>query len=437
MSPSSRPPRRRHVSDLLLQRIVLVATLCMLILGGINVFVAYRQVRADLHQTVHMVGQNSQYMLSTALWDIETAAVQRQLDWLAGLPEVDWVRVRTTTGQLFTAGTADAMPERPAHVLDIVDNAGNSLLGTLELAPNERYFSRQVWRVVAAVIADYVIFTALICLSVSWVLYRELERPLRQIARFVTTRKPNELAQPLRIERGSDRNSADEIDLVVQGFNRMQDDLRAHIEALDEAVHSRTRQLSAALDEIKQLSQTDPLTGCFNRRLFEQRMRSEIERSKRYDSRLAVVFADIDHFKAINDAHGHAAGDEVLRVVAERLRESVRAQLDWVVRFGGEEFIIVLPERGSADAAVLAERLRRRIGERAIDLDGRAVRVTASFGVAEFQPGDDTDGLIARADAALYRAKNRGRNRVETDVETADPEPPRGADDAPAGPAAG
>lgn len=413
MAPPHPSQRHRRVASVLLQRIVLVATLCMLLLGGINVFVAYKQVRNDIRKTVQMVGENSQQLLATALWDIEVTAVQRQVDWLAQLPEVDWVRVRSATGQQFTAGPAKPAPEAQTRSFDIISNFSNSLLGTLELTPDKQYFTNRIWRVVVSVIVDYLVFTALICLAASWVLYRELEYPLQQIARFVTTLKPNELAQSLVIERRNQRTSVDEIDLVVQGFNRMQAELRSHIEALDDAVLKRTEQLSAALAEIKQLSHIDPLTGCFNRRLFEQRMQAEMERCKRYPAPLALVFVDIDHFKAINDAHGHAAGDEVLRAVATLLRDSARSQVDWVVRFGGEEFIIVLPERGSADGAVLAERLRRLIEFTPINVNGQQLMVTASFGVAEFEPDDGIDELVSRADAALYRAKDLGRNRVE------------------------
>lgn len=411
MSPS--PPRQRHLSYKLLQRIVLAALLCMLLMGGLKVLLTYRQMQEEIRRTVQMVGENSQHLLATALWDIEVDAVQRQVDWLHDLVEVDWVRVQSSTGQVFIAGKVDLQSNPPPLVFPILAPSSSSQLGTLELAPNGEYFSGRMYRVVLSVIVDYLVLTLLICLIVGWVLRRQLEHPLQQIARFVNQLKPNELAQSLVVNRHRHSDTVDEIDLVVQGFNRMQADLRNHIEALDDAVLDRTHQLSAALEEIRQLSQTDALTGCFNRRMFDQRLPAELERSNRYQRKLALVFVDIDHFKTINDAHGHAAGDAVLRTIAERLSTSVRMQVDWVVRYGGEEFIIVLPERDGAAGCMLAERLRQLIEATPVPIEGGRILVTASFGVAEYRPGDTAAQLIGRADAALYRAKENGRNRVE------------------------
>ncbi len=143
--------------------------------------------------------------------------------------------------------------DNPPLVFDIHALDSGSQVGTLELAPNREYFASRVWQVVLSAIVDYLILTLLICLIVGWVLRRKLEYPLQQIARFVTRMKPNELAHALVVDRHRERGTVDEIDLVVQGFNRMQDDLRKHIEALDDAVLDRTRQLSAALEEIRQL----------------------------------------------------------------------------------------------------------------------------------------------------------------------------------------
>src|SRR5690606_22543076 len=115
----------------------------------------------------------------------------------------------------------------------------------------------------------------------------------------------------------------------------------------DQTVEERTRQLNDLVNEIQRLSITDALTGCYNRRLIEQRLPAEMERSRRYRRPLAVVFVDIDHFKPINDRWGHAAGDEVLREIGRRLLGAVRSQIDWIARYGGEEFLIVLPERSA------------------------------------------------------------------------------------------
>jgi diguanylate cyclase (GGDEF)-like protein len=159
---------------------------------------------------------------------------------------------------------------------------------------------------------------------------------------------------------------------------------------------------------------TDELTGLVNRRRFLDALRSEITRGERLGGRLSVVLADLDDFKLINDRFGHHAGDEVLLAFADLLRGHGR-NVDVAARLGGEEFAILLPETGIDGAQAGAERLRRSLAERRIQLgEGEdVVTVTASFGVAELVEGQSVDNLLRAADGALYRAKEQGKNRVE------------------------
>lgn len=164
----------------------------------------------------------------------------------------------------------------------------------------------------------------------------------------------------------------------------------------------------------RELAMTDPLTGCANRRALEQRARGEVDHARRSGRPLAVIVADIDRFKAINDAHGHAAGDAVIRHVGALLQGGVRTS-DVVARCGGEEFCLVLRDADLDRAAALAERLRVALRAAPIDAGATALPVTASFGVAQYAPPTDPswDALFKRADDALYRAKQGGRDRVE------------------------
>lgn len=400
----------RPLSITLIQRIVLLSVVCMLLTGSLKAYLAYRDVQADFQRAVRTVAENSLPLLSTALWDIEIHAVQRQVDWLATLPEVGQVRVQANTGHAFSAGARDGRDDQ-ATVLDIIAEQGGSKLGWLAIWPKHTYYSQRVIHAVGGVIVDYVVLTLLVCLVVNWILRRELQHPLRQIAHFAVSLKPNELAQPLRVERHS-RRHADEIDLVVSGFHQLQADLRNHIETLDATVAERTRQLNEVVSEVQRLSVIDPLTGCHNRRLLDQRLPAEVERSYRYRRPLSVVFVDVDHFKRINDQWGHAVGDAVLREVAQRLQKAIRAQIDWVARYGGEEFLVVLPERDRERATEVAERLRLLIESQPVVHDGTTIPITASFGVSEYVSGDGVASLLARADAMLYAAKHQGRNRV-------------------------
>lgn len=165
--------------------------------------------------------------------------------------------------------------------------------------------------------------------------------------------------------------------------------------------------------ELRRLATIDPLTGAFNRRHFVAEATQEMERAARYGSPLSVIMLDIDLFKRVNDAHGHAIGDEVLRKVVDVCRASLR-DVDVFGRFGGEEFVALLPETALSGASLLAERLRRAITELRVPLAAGDLHITASLGVAERATTETSfDHMLSRADQALYRAKQAGRDRVE------------------------
>ncbi len=163
---------------------------------------------------------------------------------------------------------------------------------------------------------------------------------------------------------------------------------------------------------------TDALTGLFNRRYMETHLATLVEQAAARGKPIAVLVVDIDFFKAVNDSHGHDAGDEVLREFALRIRKSIR-NIDLACRYGGEEFVIVMPETDVAVATMVAERLRRRIASEpfAIQDGTRNLDVTISIGIAALDgPGDNAAAILKRADTALYRAKRDGRNRVVPDA---------------------
>ncbi|HYY80927.1 MAG TPA: diguanylate cyclase [Actinomycetes bacterium] len=164
-------------------------------------------------------------------------------------------------------------------------------------------------------------------------------------------------------------------------------------------------------EELDTISRTDALTNMHNRRHVEEYLASLTSLARRNAQPIAVLIIDIDHFKSVNDRHGHAAGDAVLREVAERMARSVRLE-DMVGRWGGEEFLAILPMTSARGAAELAERLRRAVADQPCHLpDGSVVPVTISLGCAA-SVIDDAETLVRSADAAMYEAKARGRNRV-------------------------
>jgi diguanylate cyclase (GGDEF)-like protein len=170
--------------------------------------------------------------------------------------------------------------------------------------------------------------------------------------------------------------------------------------------------------ELREMATTDFLTGLSNRRHFTARTEEELARGQRLNAQQATVVAlDLDHFKQINDTHGHAAGDAVLKRFAALLRGELR-QIDTAGRMGGEEFAILLPGADAAAAKAFGERLRQKVMDTPMMHGGQTIRLTVSIGISAMSPGDTSaDAVLVRADGALYRAKEGGRNRVEIAIE--------------------
>lgn len=199
-------------------------------------------------------------------------------------------------------------------------------------------------------------------------------------------------------------------------LNRSLQDKNRQISAQKEKLETLNRILEDKSREYYVSSITDPLTGVFNRAFIMEVLGRELKRAQRHGDPISVVFLDLDHFKSVNDNHGHAVGDLVLRTIAHRIMQSIRPE-DYFGRFGGEEFLLVLPATALDGAVSVVERVRELVSGDPVLAGGVALKVTLSAGITRLV-GDRSataEELIARADAALYRAKENGRNRVETD----------------------
>lgn len=163
--------------------------------------------------------------------------------------------------------------------------------------------------------------------------------------------------------------------------------------------------------ELEHIASTDALTGMYNRVRFDKELEAELRRAKRYQGDLSLIMVDVDHFKRINDLYGHQVGDTVLTKLSHVLRENLR-RIDVMGRWGGEEFVVIVPQTEFDNAVSLAEKLRVAIEEYNFP---EVVNITASFGVTSYKKGDTADALLKRADTALYEAKKKGRNRVEVE----------------------
>jgi diguanylate cyclase (GGDEF)-like protein len=203
------------------------------------------------------------------------------------------------------------------------------------------------------------------------------------------------------------------LELVSDSFSKEQ-----RMNAASLAAHAVVALENARLHGmVERQALVDGLTGLANRRAASGALHAEAARAERFETPLSVVLADLDGFKDVNDLHGHAVGDEVLRAFAEVLRETLR-ESDVASRWGGEEFLLLLPGADEEGAAQLAERVRTGLAERSIP-GVPGLRVTASFGVAEYAGETNTEQLVAAADNALYRAKRAGRDRVEPEAKAA------------------
>jgi diguanylate cyclase (GGDEF)-like protein len=194
--------------------------------------------------------------------------------------------------------------------------------------------------------------------------------------------------------------------------------LRRRQAELERQIADRTADLRAANERLFELATIDPLTGCANRRHFVERAQDLIALSRRLRTPITLVIMDLDEFKRVNDTYGHPAGDEVLRMIGRTGREHMRAT-DLLGRIGGEEFALLMPNTGAEGAAHFAERLRDAVSLEEALVEGTILRITISLGLAEMRPDESFDSLYVRADAALYAAKEAGRNRVAIDADSA------------------
>ena len=240
------------------------------------------------------------------------------------------------------------------------------------------------------------------------------------MARIVLAPLSTLSATVARIRRGdlsarAELRSRDELGDLAATLNDMTGKLRSYTAELEHEVQERTAeletvnaQLQVAVTEMETLALTDALTGLHNRRHFFDLLSFELRRSARAGHLMSLLMVDVDHFKQFNDAHGHQAGDDALRAVADTLRSQLRS-IDIVGRYGGEEFVVLLLDLEPAGALVTAEKLRAAVAQQVV----AGEHVTVSVGVAHFpEHGGDTDTLLGASDAALYAAKAAGRNCV-------------------------
>jgi len=240
-----------------------------------------------------------------------------------------------------------------------------------------------------------------------------------EIVRRLRVKEGDETHYVIIMTSGTSENSATQAleagadDFIAKPFNnaefRARVDVGRRVTHLHGALAEKIRRLEAATETISRLARTDELTGLHNRRSFNESFTLALSSARRHGHPLSLIIVDLDNFKKVNDTFGHSIGDLVLKEFSNLLKELVRVE-DIACRWGGEEFIILLPDTPREAAASLAERIRSTFEKQTCS--AAPLEVTASFGVVQLQKEDDENGLIRRVDKALYAAKLEGRNRV-------------------------
>jgi diguanylate cyclase len=223
-------------------------------------------------------------------------------------------------------------------------------------------------------------------------------------------------------EKLSVAKNRDQVQAIIESLIKSTSEMRETNKALENRLtlsKSEISNLQHSLEAIRAESLTDPLTGLGNRKYFDRSIDSAVQNALASGEPLSLLMFDIDHFKSFNDSYGHLTGDQVLRLVAMSLKQTIKGQ-DITARYGGEEFAVVLPSTALRQALTVADHIRRAVMSKELKKKSTGEilgRVTISVGVSILKPGDDTDSLIERADACLYAAKRNGRNRVICEVD--------------------
>jgi len=406
---------------------------------GVRTWFAWRTDIAAMDADLMLIDQVFERALSKAIWDMDRDELRRHVATLSHVRSVGYVALRilhpgrpAEVLEFRRPGSAGSAYSPSLHrVLKFEPYAGGAeTIGELTLEGDDRILWAQLKSALVPIIVAQIIQSALLAALIMMLFNRSVTLHVRRIAQHLAGVTPETLGHRLQLVRNPGRR--DELSLLVSGINQLQAflaeylarqraaerDLAAHRDRLAELVDEQTAELRAANVRLEELTRVDPLTRLANRRHFDEVKETEFRRSKRLRLPMSVLLCDVDYFKRYNDTYGHARGDECLQEVADTLKGTFSRAGELAARIGGEEFVVLLPGTELQQALTAAERLRRQLAARAIPHAGSdvATHVSLSIGAAQLDVAtmDTFDDLMQRADQALYRAKNMGRNRVAT-----------------------
>jgi diguanylate cyclase (GGDEF)-like protein len=386
--------------------------------------IEYLHTRNTIQGELASVERTFSPALATALWELNTEQMEALQQGIVDLPVISTMRVIDASGhELIKESAPSVLGRQITHSFKLSYHFAGEDVHLADVsfeAAGDVIFDRLRVGYQMILISALIKSTALTMLFL-WAFRRRLGIPLQQLTDAVTAIDLDSLGSKHRLDLHQAKEN--ELTKLEEAFNRMlkrlEEERVAHYSALEtmnkglEAqVAERTRALEQANQQLEQLVRTDPLTGAANRRHFVEQAQIEIQRARRDDTPLSLLMIDLDHFKRINDTWGHAAGDEVLRNFARIALAPLRAT-DLFARLGGEEFAVLLPNTGLDGAVEVALRILDATRQQSIDYSNGQIRYNVSIGAAVLAVLETSyESLLKRADAALYRAKEEGRDQV-------------------------
>lgn len=411
---------QKHLTYQLVVRIVILSTFLAAIATAIQLYFDFRVDAGAIRKNVDQISTIHSGPLSEALWSFNSDLAMAELNALQSLQGIEYLEIVETGLSGLRVGAKTGIAEMTEVSLTYTSDDKSHFLGTLIIGANfETVYDRLLDKFLVVLATNSLklfavsVFMLLLLKSLVTSPINGLTKQIRQmdVDGHLSRQSPNAHSAGL-----ANKNEIGEIENAILN---LQSDLSDSYESLKRAndelenrVTERTKELNEAREKAEELARTDPLTGVNNRRAFFDYAERIHKLARRSESPYAVLMIDLDLFKRINDKHGHAVGDDVLKAVADILNSRIR-ESDVLGRLGGEEFAVLLPDTSPESAGGLANEIRQAVARSPIETNIGAVPVTISIGVGCME--DMSEGFqktLTHADDALYAAKEAGRNLV-------------------------
>jgi len=417
----------KNLSQKMLRVIFSIYFSVTFLITSMQFFSEYLKTKNSISNELIQLQETIRAPISTSLWQYNRKQLNVLVTGLVKMPIIEGVDVFDKHAQKIISKRSFTPTSVPLSIFETksdltwVLNQEKIFLGTLVLySSSEVIFDRVMFGFSLIAITAVIKLSLLFWLFI-WAFDRYLASPLKELMSQVNEVQLNQnLSKRINL-LNTDNNELSQLQTHMNNMlssiemdrERLLKDEQAKRNWLEDAVAKRTEELQLSNEKLKKLASKDSLTGALNRGTFFERAKHIFTLSLRQKSPISFVLMDLDLFKIINDTHGHFIGDQVLVHFIHTIQNLLRKS-DLVGRVGGEEFAILLPDTGIDDAFELAEKVRIAVANSSLEIDGKTVRYTVSFGIGSSNSNDQSiDNLYKRADLKLYGAKDKGRNRVE------------------------